>query len=61
MGGLGPKIRITYWLMLVGSVALAGLGIPFVFGFAGFYSKDIILESAFAARSTSSATCRCCC
>jgi NADH-quinone oxidoreductase subunit L len=51
MGGLGPKIRITYWLMLIGSVALAGLGIPFVFGFAGFYSKDIILESAFAAHS----------
>jgi NADH-quinone oxidoreductase subunit L len=51
MGGLGPKIRITYWLMLIGSVALAGLGIPFVFGFAGFYSKDIVLESAFAANS----------
>jgi len=51
MGGLGPKIRITYWLMMVGSLALAGIGIPFVFGFAGFYSKDIILESAFAAHS----------
>ncbi|MBL8700473.1 MAG: NADH-quinone oxidoreductase subunit L [Alphaproteobacteria bacterium] len=51
MGGLGPKIRITYWLMLIGSVALAGIGIPFVFGFAGFYSKDIILESAFGAHS----------
>ncbi|MCC7253875.1 proton-conducting transporter membrane subunit, partial [Hyphomicrobium sp.] len=51
MGGLGPKIRITYWLMLIGSLALAGIGIPFVFGFAGFYSKDIILESAFAAHS----------
>jgi NADH-quinone oxidoreductase subunit L len=51
MGGLGPKIRITYWMMLIGSLALAGIGIPFVFGFAGFYSKDIILESAFAAHS----------
>jgi len=51
MGGLGPKIRVTYWLMMVGSLALAGIGIPFVFGFAGFYSKDIILESAFAAHS----------
>jgi NADH-quinone oxidoreductase subunit L len=51
MGGLGPKIRITYWMMMIGSLALAGIGIPFVFGFAGFYSKDIILESAFAAHS----------
>jgi NADH-quinone oxidoreductase subunit L len=51
MGGLGPKIRITYWLMLIGSLALAGIGIPFVFGLAGFYSKDIVLESAFAAHS----------
>jgi NADH-quinone oxidoreductase subunit L len=30
---------------------LAGVGIPDVFGFAGFYSKDSILESAFAAHS----------
>jgi len=51
MGGLGPKIRITYWMMMIGSLALAGIGIPFVFGFAGFYSKDIVLESAFAAHS----------
>jgi NADH-quinone oxidoreductase subunit L len=51
MGGLGPKIRMTYWMMMIGSLALAGIGIPFVFGLAGFYSKDIILESAFAAHS----------
>jgi NADH-quinone oxidoreductase subunit L len=51
MGGLKGKIRITYWLMMIGSLALAGIGIPFVFGFAGFYSKDIILEAAFGAHS----------
>jgi NADH-quinone oxidoreductase subunit L len=51
MGGLRSKTPITYWLMLIGSLALAGIGIPFVFGFAGFYSKDMILESAFAAHS----------
>ncbi len=51
MGGLGSKIKITFWLMLIGSIALAGIGIPAVFGFAGFYSKDMILESAFAAHS----------
>ena len=44
MGGLWRKLPLTYAVMWVGSLALAG--IPF---FAGFYSKDIILESAFAA------------
>ncbi|MHA1565657.1 MAG: NADH-quinone oxidoreductase subunit L [Alphaproteobacteria bacterium] len=43
MGGLFSKMRVTASLMWIGSFALAG--VPF---FAGFYSKDIILESAFA-------------
>ncbi len=52
MGGLGSRIKVTYSLMLIGSVALAGIGIPGTFiGFAGFFSKDVILESAFAAHS----------
>jgi len=46
MGGIWKLIPWTYALMWIGSLALAG--IPF---FAGYYSKDIILESAFAARS----------
>jgi NADH-quinone oxidoreductase subunit L len=37
--------------MWIGSLALAGVGIPGLFGFAGFYSKDMILESAFGANS----------
>ena len=44
MGGIWREIPVTYVLMWIGSLALAG--VPF---FAGFYSKDIILESAFAA------------
>jgi NADH-quinone oxidoreductase subunit L len=52
MGGLYKKIPVTYALMWIGSLALAGVGIPGVGGFAGFYSKDIILESAYAAHST---------
>lgn len=43
MGGIWRKIPTTYILMWIGSLALAG--IPF---FAGYYSKDIILEAAWA-------------
>lgn len=48
MGGIWKKIPITYALMWIGSLALAGIGIDGVFGMAGFYSKDMILESAWA-------------
>jgi NADH-quinone oxidoreductase subunit L len=43
MGGVWKKIPATYVLMWIGSLALAG--IPF---FAGYYSKDIMLEAAYA-------------
>ena len=46
MGGIWNKIPTTYALMWIGSLALAG--VPF---FAGYYSKDMILESAFADHS----------
>ena len=37
---------------MIGSLALAGIGIPgTLIGFAGFHSKDVIIESAFAASS----------
>lgn len=49
MGGLYKKIPFTYAVMWIGSLALAGIGVPGLFGFAGFYSKDVILQSAFAA------------
>src|SRR5690606_1260337 len=40
---------ITYWMMVIGTVALTGLGIPgTIIGTAGFFSKDFIIESAFA-------------
>ena len=51
MGGLKAKIPLTWALMLIGTVALTGLGIPGVIGTAGFYSKDMIIESAFASES----------
>jgi NADH-quinone oxidoreductase subunit L len=49
-GGLRKSIPITFWTMLLGTLAITGVGIPgTVFGFAGFFSKDMVLESAFAA------------
>lgn len=47
MGGIWKKIPITYGLIWIGSLALAGL--PW---FAGYYSKDLILEAAWADHSS---------
>jgi NADH-quinone oxidoreductase subunit L len=52
MGALAPHIRITWAMMLIGTFALTGVGIPGVGGFAGFYSKDAIIEAAYAAGSS---------
>jgi NADH-quinone oxidoreductase subunit L len=49
MGGIARLVPYTYVLMWIGSLALGGIGIPGVFGFAGFYSKDVILEAAWGA------------
>ena len=48
-GGLRKKIPLTFWAMMIGTLAITGVGIPLTaFGFAGFLSKDAIIESAFA-------------
>jgi NADH-quinone oxidoreductase subunit L len=46
MGGIWRRIPVTYAVMWIGSLALAG--VPF---FAGYYSKDFVLEAAFASHS----------
>jgi NADH-quinone oxidoreductase subunit L len=46
MGGIYKMIPLTWGLMWIGSLALAG--VPF---FAGYYSKDMIIEAAYAAGS----------
>ncbi|MEO5365120.1 MAG: NADH-quinone oxidoreductase subunit L [Magnetococcus sp. WYHC-3] len=47
MGGLWQRIPLTYLLMGIGTLALTGF--PYL---AGFWSKDVILESAFAAHTS---------
>ena len=47
-GGLRKKIPYTFWAMMIGTLAITGVGIPLThFGFAGFLSKDAVIESAF--------------
>jgi NADH-quinone oxidoreductase subunit L len=43
MGGLRKKIPVTYWTMFIATLAIAGFP-----PFAGFFSKDEILYSAYA-------------
>ncbi|MCH2164635.1 MAG: NADH-quinone oxidoreductase subunit L [Marinovum sp.] len=55
-GGLRKKMPYTFWAMMLGTLAITGVGVPSVFftlggvplGFAGFLSKDAVIESAFA-------------
>ncbi len=42
MGGLSKKIPVTYWTMLIATLAIAG-----IFPFAGFLSKDLILGKTY--------------
>jgi NADH-quinone oxidoreductase subunit L len=49
-GGLRKEIPFTFWVMVVGTLAITGVGV-FGVGFAGYHSKDAILESAWASGS----------
>ncbi|MGB0658914.1 MAG: NADH-quinone oxidoreductase subunit L [Mangrovicoccus sp.] len=51
-GGLRKKIPYTFAAMMVGTLAITGVGIPLThIGFAGFLSKDAIIESAWAGQN----------
>jgi NADH-quinone oxidoreductase subunit L len=52
-GALRKEIPFTFWAMTIGTLAITGVGIVQVaglpsLGFAGFFSKDAIIESAYA-------------
>lgn len=46
MGGIWGKVKVTYAVMWIGTLAL--IGFP---GFAGFFSKDAVLEAAWASHN----------
>jgi len=49
-GALRKEIPFTFWVMVAGTLAITGVGLAGI-GFAGFWSKDAILESSWAAGS----------
>ena len=52
MGGLWKTIPFTWVMMLIGNLALTGVGVPLLHvGLAGFYSKDEIILSTFGAHT----------
>ncbi|WP_209425823.1 NADH-quinone oxidoreductase subunit L [Pararhodobacter sp. SW119] len=52
-GGLRHKMPRTFWAMMIGTLAITGVGIPLTsIGLAGFVSKDAIIESTFASGTT---------
>ena len=56
MGGLKDDIPFTFWMMTVGTLALTGVGLPFTsLGFAGYVSKDAIIEAAYASHRPAAA------
>ena len=51
-GALRKRVPFTFWMMMIGTLAITGVGIPLThFGFAGFLSKDAVIESAWVGSS----------
>jgi len=46
-GGLWKKIPVTFAAMVAGTLAITGVGFAGI-GFAGYFSKDAIIEAAYA-------------
>ena len=53
MGGLAKSIPFTWTMMLIGNLALTGVGLPILqLGFSGFYSKDAIINAAYLSHAS---------
>ena len=59
-GGLRKKLPITFYSMMIGTLAITGVGIPLSYdlfhlpiGFSGFVSKDSIIEGIYASKDES--------
>jgi NADH-quinone oxidoreductase subunit L len=54
-GGLRKEIKITFWVMVIGTLAITGVGLDIGsgIGFAGFWSKDAIIEDSWASGTVS--------
>jgi NADH-quinone oxidoreductase subunit L len=54
MGGLWRRIPVTYAVMVIGTLSITGVGIPYLdLGLSGFYSKDALINAAYVAGHTS--------
>ena len=58
-GGLRKKLPYTFFTMIIGTLAITGVGIPlsydifhFSVGFSGFLSKDAIIEGTYAVHNS---------
>jgi NADH-quinone oxidoreductase subunit L len=52
MGGLRKLIPVTYWMMVIGTLSLTGVGVPLtIIGTAGFISKDAIISASFVGQN----------
>lgn len=52
-GALRKEIPFTFWTMMIGTLAITGVGVVWLHaGFSGFHSKDAIIEAAFASESS---------
>ncbi len=47
MGGLRTYIPVTYWMMIIGTLALTGFPLT-----AGFFSKDAVIEAAYVGQNS---------